>query len=1218
MTDHAKALQLDVHARQVCQRNFVDHIALEAGAGTGKTATLIARILCWCLHLGWNKSATDLQQLVISPPTKQRIAQRVVSRVVAITFTDAAAAEMAERLGKALVSIGRANVVTDETVTGLYRSSLAELPDDEIKLRAKAILGVVDQMRISTIHSFCRGVLATYPLEAGLHPGFDVDAEGEKIDGIVRMVLLKDINESFNLAGPQLTERAMEYQQLYLEDIQSEQIYTVLKELLSQDILPNQVAYPFLSHQNILRSYKEFIDTIADTCQYIAKIPITKRSTHQLSQQELLELSDILAVGLRNSQTQENWWNDHHDDIRQWVDNAKHCIAHVRRWRKQPPAALVKTLSADESKRFCSLCVRCSQYLAVIGRYKPRVLFYGGRLLARLLTVARRELSRTGGISFDGILSYSSRLVRQNHEVRNDLCAGMDLLLVDEFQDTSQAQCDFVESLALDKALAYPKLFIVGDPKQSIYGWRSADIRSYFSFVQKVVSYSCPAGQGISLRLYQNFRSTPAILTEVRKCFSPVMLPVTDCQPPFVDLVPFATQEVYPWESGFAPVEHWIAWPGDALPTEANPVADPAVIGKITSPQSLDLEARALSWNLYQLCAEGGEKWSNCAVLLRSTTQIDIFVDAFRRYGIPYTVTRDRNYFRRREIIDAASMVRVILDPLDQVALVSFLRSGVVGLPDAALFVLWQHGFPGFIIEIDTLSDVAFEQEVKRIYDYLSEVDRVAFAVPGYADLVNWKDNFIYVIKVIRKLRKDLYRLSAAVLLHRIRHYLALELTEAASHHGEYRLANLDRFFLRLHKVLDEDDGDWSRVLQVIRRSIRESEDAEEAKPPEKNDVVQVMTIHKAKGLDFKHVYLMQTHCGPGFLPHSKTKLYVDRGGGQLHSDIHLLGTMTLGCVNHQSQSDDVEKYERVRLLYVALTRAKKRLVVSGKHPPVHRSKSQQDCKSLLELLGHRFCREVDSAACVPTPVNIADHFISKGRLHNYDGAQFVFPRPGYLQPKNIRGTENLASFKQIMNAESILQQRRVDAANIQARPNVDVLSSMSYLLKKKDEAILFSEGHYRAQALALENTLLQMLFNGEKVRLQKARKRLGNCAQGTVFREAQTLLTGLVPNINGFPAPNRKVIGRNISILLNVSGQVIRYTLPRLDEAENGEYVAIEYVFFSHVSYNGQHDVDVFGLLHKNRPLLINLAAKHLSEQFKCVVGAELWNFANNQIHEI
>ncbi len=108
------------------------------------------------------------------------------------------------------------------------------------------------------------------------------------------------------------------------------------------------------------------------------------------------------------------------------------------------------------------------------------------------------------------------------------------------------------------------------------------------------------------------------------------------------------------------------------------------------------LEAQAIAADIARLRAEGViEGWGEVAVLLRVTTAQEVLLEAFREAGIPYEVARERDYYRQREVVELAALVRCVLEPADVLALLTVVRSDVVGVPDAALAPLWEAGFPG-------------------------------------------------------------------------------------------------------------------------------------------------------------------------------------------------------------------------------------------------------------------------------------------------------------------------------------------------------------------------------------------------------------------------------------------------------------------------------------------------------------------------------------------
>jgi ATP-dependent helicase/nuclease subunit A len=313
-------------------------------------------------------------------------------------------------------------------------------------------------------------------------------------------------------------------------------------------------------------------------------------------------------------------------------------------------------------------------------------------IVAPLLGSMNRRRISAGILTFSDLLRCADRLLRDSAGVRREVVAGIDHLLVDEFQDTDDVQCRMVESLALTVPEEdRPALFIVGDPKQSIYAWRSADLAAYDAFVERVENNG-----GVIVDLVRNFRSVTLILDEVERLVAPIMRAERGIQPRFEALE--ATDERRgapgfdrpPWSG----VEHWLTWPSgeDGVAPEK---------GNRDGETSL-LEAETLASDIARLHREGGvDRWGDVAVLLRVTTAQEVLLEAFRRHGIPYDVARERDYYRQREVVEIAALVRSVLEPTDLLALLTVLRSDVVGVPDAALAPLWDAGFGSQMARLD-------------------------------------------------------------------------------------------------------------------------------------------------------------------------------------------------------------------------------------------------------------------------------------------------------------------------------------------------------------------------------------------------------------------------------------------------------------------------------------------------------------------------------------
>ena len=233
------------------------------------------------------------------------------------------------------------------------------------------------------------------------------------------------------------------------------------------------------------------------------------------------------------------------------------------------------------------------------------------------------------------------------------------------------------------------KLFIVGDPKQSIYRFRRADITLYDE-VKELLGRQ-PAGTAALQAISQNFRTTPSLVAWVNEV-SPTM---------FAD----AQQGQQP---GYLPVQAYRApWPGARVAALAGP-AYGAEAGQAEAARRD--EARAVAALLQGLHDEAGwqvcdreapawpaetaraVRWGDVAVLVRATTHLDTYEQALREAGVPYRVEGGKTYFARREVADALLCLRAADDPADGPALYGALHSSLFGFSDDELFLFWAAG----------------------------------------------------------------------------------------------------------------------------------------------------------------------------------------------------------------------------------------------------------------------------------------------------------------------------------------------------------------------------------------------------------------------------------------------------------------------------------------------------------------------------------------------
>jgi ATP-dependent helicase/nuclease subunit A len=924
----------DRRARLEAQRRFDRPLVLQAGAGTGKTTTLVARVLAWCLGAGWElalerRAARPAARPVLRPEgegSPERIAADVLRGVVAITFTEAAAAEMAGRTSRELDALARGAGRPD------WLDPDALPPEDETARRARALLGALDHLQVRTIHAFCLGLLADHPLEAGVHPRLTVDAEGRLLEEVVRETVEGALREGYGAPGdPHLMTLAV-------RGFGPQEIVEALAVLASAG-LPARVLEEDPLGPGPLHAFRERLALEANA---VWELLLPRLRGGRAPNARSLETGlGRLLDRFRDAEDGPDL-----DTLKSWVDEAlpEKLEAHLHKWEKGQLGATEASLFGEVRAELGVHAGELGRLAAHLRKIDPALLEAGRRALAPLLRRIETELRARGIATFDALLTGAEALLARHPEVRARIRRQIDQLLVDEFQDTDRVQCELLRWLALDGPRdERPGLFLVGDPKQSIYGWRSADLRAYDGFVELARRHG-----GDVEPLVENFRSVPAILAEVARVITPVMREAPGLQPPFEPLLACERRREDP---GFvrgnhlgarAPVEHWVSWK--------------RVGAKTSAVEAAELEAAALAADVRSLHDGEGVAWKDVALLLRGTGDLDVYLEALRRSRIPFVVGRDKQYYRRREVIEAAALVRAVLDPGDHLALLTVLRSVLVGVPDAVLIPLGRHGFPGRVTDLTParLDGERFRERLAELRDVVeAAVAEIPSGIPGLDSLRGWETGLVAAIEHLAALRRSFETEPADRFVERLRRLFLPEALEAARYLGPYRLANLDRFFRQLLASIEDGGGDLTAILRGLRRSIAEAREAEEGRPKDgAEDAVQVMTIHGAKGLDFGHVYLVQLHKPPGGEGGADTEVGRLDGG---RFELRLFGTPTLGFDRVEAERRAVEAAERVRTLYVAMTRAKDRLVLLGMWPDrEERPRPPEQARTHMDLLAWR------------------------------------------------------------------------------------------------------------------------------------------------------------------------------------------------------------------------------------------------------------------------
>jgi ATP-dependent helicase/nuclease subunit A len=885
----------DAHARRLARTLFDRPLVIEAGAGTGKTTVLVTRIVAWCLGPGWERARSGLPG-----EHPDRVGAQVARGVVAITFTEAAAAEMGTRLADAL-----RDVEAGEPPRWLPADALPPDPAARAE-RARALRGALDQLRVQTIHAFCRRLIVSHPVEAGVHPRLEVDAEGALREEVVRDAIEELLPEAFAAPGSAALRLAA------LGDGPAE-IEQALLALLDGGLVAADLSLdPFTAERlaELHGRLRAALDAFLAAAVGFAELGERSkaRQVHDAVERLRAELGsspwrDAAALGSFAELCRGEW--DEDDSL----------AGRLRKWGAGDLIASEALVTRDPDA-LAAAAAELGPLLDHLGEIEPERLRLACDVLGALLGEVESRLRARGVATFPELLRRASDLLVRHPSVAERERSRIDQLLVDEFQDTDRTQCDALRALALSgQPEERPGLFLVGDPKQSIYGWRSADLAAYEDFVEAV-----RAAGGEVARLSVNYRSVPAVLAEVERVVAPVMEREARVQPGFEPLLEREDLEEQPLPAELAPIEYWVPTAWDAEAGAPSP--------RTLAGEANELEAAALARELSALHAAGALAWKEVGVLFRGRGDLEVYLEALRDAGIPYAVEGDRSYFQRREIVDAAALVRAIAEPNDHLALLGALRSPLAGVPDAALLPLWREGFPE---RAARLVDPCPE----KLAELRELAARVAAElpgdVPGIEGIAGWHEGLVALLAAVARLRRSLRDDAGDVFVERLRTLTLVEATEAARHLGPWRVANLERFFRELAESL-AGEGGVRALLRALRRAVAEGQRREESRPREAaEDAVQVMTIHGAKGLDFRHVYLMQLHKGPGGDAAERVLTGRPFPGGPL--EYRVLGARTPGFDRVARERERVAEAERVRALYVAMTRAEERLVLAGLWP---------------------------------------------------------------------------------------------------------------------------------------------------------------------------------------------------------------------------------------------------------------------------------------------
>lgn len=825
----------DAETRKAIGTRLEENFLVEAGAGSGKTTCLVDRM------------AALLAGGYCDP-----------EKLAAVTFTRKAAGELKEKF----------QVRLEE----MYR----EERDPQVKRRLEEALPRMGRAFVGTIHSFCARLLRERPLEAGIAPDFT------EIEGLEERLL---------------EERAWED---YLLKVRFEK-KELLKELRELDLSPEEVKeafrklnrYPDVKMVNQEASYPDLTPVrkgLDEFCRLSRKLLPPEQHPKGWD-----ELQKVARRALR--------WQDVFD-----LDQDRYLLRLLGMMDKNANPTLYKWGSKEEAQKLQALFQDFRE-----NQVKPALkawLEYRHAHLLNFLLPATRQYQerrrRENKLNFQDLLMITAELLKNNPEVRGYFQESYTHLLVDEFQDTDPIQAEIMLCLTgedlhqRDWARLVPRpgsLFVVGDPKQSIYRFRRADIDTY----NRVKGIMEKTG-GEVLYLTSNFRSLTDIIDWTNQAFPELFSPLPA-----------------PYQAGFVPMD----------PVRKKEGADPAGIYRLEREAVKHNKNEEIAWqdachiatwisrSLQEgilLPAPGEEEVKgkgpkplpgDFLILVRFKKDMTFYARALEAQGIPFSLSGGGDISQSSELKEILCLLQTLADPHNPVPLVATLRGLFFGISDDHLY-RFKIGGGKFSFLNPVPGDL--EEEVREIFQ------------PAWEKLQEfWKWT------------RELPPSSA---VERIISQIGVIPLALAQEMGKGRTGYLLQAVELLRQQESQGEGGFSQAVDFMERLLEEGLEEELDIEGGGTSAVRIMNLHKAKGLQAPVVILANPSRNPSHDPDLHVIREAEKARGYVVIDKPTpYSSEVLGLPpewdHYQEEERKYQQAEEVRLLYVAATRAQNLMVIS-------------------------------------------------------------------------------------------------------------------------------------------------------------------------------------------------------------------------------------------------------------------------------------------------
>ena len=832
---------IDQAQRDAIKHDLQSTILVEAAAGTGKTTSMIDRMV----------------NLLAEGHLK-------IDTLAAVTFTRKAAAEIRARFQ-----------------VGLEQAAREASGDAQMRLLES--LSHIDRCFIGTIHSFCGRILRERPVEAGVDIHFTEldqqtdellrrDVWKEYIDGLVTRT---DQDADAEKITRDLANVGLEITQLRGAFLQFCDFPDVTQWPEPETPQPqlDAVSRELVEYANDMRKLTPFSvigprDRLMPKYEQIARMArVLDLSRHH----NVARILELFFESTKNSDvTQKNWPGGGTQalaELERWTQfYVQHAEPFLKQWREH-------------------------RYSVVLAAIRPALGMY------------QQRLQQEGGLNFQDLLMRAAYLLRQGPAIRRYFQNRFTHLMVDEFQDTDPIQAEVMLLLTADDVhqndwrQCQPQpgsLFVVGDPKQSIYRFRRADIVTYRRVKQRI--NEC----GKVLSLTTNFRSQGALIDWVNQLFEGVFAEKeTDEIPQFVSM--HAGREALPQSELIG--LHRLVVP--KLPNiDARTEYEAAQIAGLIR-QAIDAE-----WQVPDKA--GGMRpvqAGDFMIITRKKAFLSRYGEKLQAQGVPHQVTGGNALGGLDELRLLTLCLRTLARPEDPIALLAALRSELFGIADDQLYA-WKEQGGRFTLDASIATAAAEHEKIEPLVDAL---------------------------KTLRHFAGILRQVPLITAVEQIAHQLGLIARAATASDGPTRAGGLLGVIERLRQTREQL---WN--LELVTETLEQWQQGDEEQDPvpvvpSSQGPVRVMNLHKAKGLEATFIFL----AGVQKLPESSANLHIDRGGGEscgyyaIRSEAFnawstppVLAQPAEWETHAENEARFLEA-ERDRLAYVAATRARAGLAVT-------------------------------------------------------------------------------------------------------------------------------------------------------------------------------------------------------------------------------------------------------------------------------------------------